>query len=151
MSDEPRPRTWLPIALAAGIAALVIVGALVVTVLSQRLSPVESEAARACEDAFAASGSSAAITAGDIYVAADWRELEAFLEEQGLVTDAPDAEALDAAVATLGDQGRDLVEVVWFLSDDTHLACTVELSDGTAEEESLVLGEPARLPLAVEG
>lgn len=158
MSDtpaEPRP-TWFPLAAAAAVALLVIVGAVAVTLLTSRMSPAEADAVRACEAAYAAAsdaegdaeGDAPAILAGDVYASADWRDLRAFLEAQGVLDSAGEdatgerEPASDASAEALADAGRDRITVVWWLESEEHLVCTVDVEgeravDGTAALRSL--------------
>lgn len=149
MSDtpaEPR-RTWFPLAAAAAVAVLVIVGAVVATWLTSRMSPAHADAVRACEAAYAEAGDGAPeIVAGDVYGSADWRDLRSFLEAQGVLDSAGTdvaaavAPSADASAAALAEAGRDRVTVVWWLESEEHLACTVDVEDGRALDSSATLG-----------
>lgn len=120
----------MPIALAASIAAIVIVGALVVTVLTQRPSADEGAAVQACESAYADSGRDAGIVAGEVYTSDEAESLSALIEQQSLA--APEG-------LTTPEPGT--VTVVWWLDSQEHLACTVEVADGTADASSAALVE----------
>lgn len=156
---EP-PRAWWPIAVAATVALLVVIGAVVVSNLRQGYSAGEADAVRACEDAYgrqAATGEAQpSIQAGDVYTAADWRDYYELLRQQGAldtpVADLPDEEvaALDDAAAALAAAGRDHVTVVWWLSTEEHLVCEVDVEGDRAVAETVAL-HPFEAPAAVAG
>ncbi|WP_296665557.1 hypothetical protein [Demequina sp.] len=154
---EPQ-RTWLPLAIALSVAALVVIGSFVATALTARMSGAQSDAVRACEAAYEASAQDGEvmprIIAGDVYGSAEWRDLRSFMIDQGIateeqltVTDAQAAERDDAAAALAAD-GRDLVTVVWWLDTEVHWTCTVDTEgdaaiDATAMVGPLVLADEA--------
>ncbi|WP_062523013.1 hypothetical protein [Demequina silvatica] len=135
---NPTPRTWMPLAIAGSIAALVVIGAFVASGLRSGMSAGQADAVEVCEAAYAATATDGEtpprIVAGDVYGSADWRDLRAFLEEQGLLESAgaevDEAEA-DASAAALAQEGRDHVTVVWWLDSEEHLTCEVDV-DGEA-------------------
>ncbi|MDN4490228.1 hypothetical protein QQX13_05230 [Demequina sp. SYSU T00068] len=145
---EP-PRAWWPVAVAAGVALLVVIGAVVVSNLRQGYSAGQADAVRACEDAYGAQAASGeaqpTIQAGDVYSAADWRDYYGLLRQQGAldspVADLPEdrVAALDDAADALAAEGRDHVTVVWWLSSEEHLVCEVDVEGDRAVADSVAL------------
>ncbi|WP_062463587.1 hypothetical protein [Demequina soli] len=147
--SEP-PRSWLPIAIAGGIALLVIVIAFVSAASRSGMSAAHQSAITVCEDAYAATGADTGqqprIEAGDVYSASDWRDLRDLVEQQGLIDGATSkvpadtADALDAAAASLTKGGTDHVTVVWWLESEKHLVCTVDVNGDVADASTVRLG-----------
>lgn len=147
--DPEAPRAWWPVAVAAGVALAVVVGAIVVANLRQGYTAGQADAVRACEDAYAATAvdgeAQPTIQAGDVYSAADWRDYYGLLRQQDVletaVADLPaeKAQRLDDAAAALVAEGRDRVTVVWWLSTEEHLVCEVDVAGERADAGSVVL------------
>ncbi|WP_062312139.1 hypothetical protein [Demequina rhizosphaerae] len=144
--EPTTPRTWLPLVVAASIAALVVIGAFVASSLRSGMSAGRSDAVRACEEAYEASAEDGEvlprIVAGDVYGSAEWRDLRDFLEAQGLLESAGvevDGSEADASAAALAEQGRDHVTVVWWLDSEEHLACEVDVEGDSALDGTAVL------------
>ncbi|MFV0634124.1 hypothetical protein [Demequina sp.] len=137
MSEDPgeRPRTWLPVAGAAGIAVLFVVGALVWSALAGGASPAEQAAIVACEAALD-KADAPAIVGGDVYESPEWRDYYAIAEAYGEVP-VPLEEMDDAAVASWEDgarayeeDGDGFIAIVWKLEDDTYRQCVLPVTDG---------------------
>ncbi|WP_062291502.1 hypothetical protein [Demequina phytophila] len=143
---NPTPRTWMPLAIAASVAALVVIGAFVASGLRSGMSEGRADAVEVCEAAYADSATDGEalprIVAGDVYGAAEWRDLRAFLEEQGLLDSAGvevDEVEAEASAAALAAEGRDHVTVVWWLDSEEHLACEVDVVGDAALPDTVAI------------
>ncbi|WP_062516004.1 hypothetical protein [Demequina gelatinilytica] len=143
---EPTPRTWIPFVVALCVAVLVVAGAFVAAGLRSGMSAAKAAGVEACEAAYAASGDGAtlaSIAGGDVYGASEWRDLRGFLVAQGVIDDSDvepaEAEARDDAASALEAEGDERVVVVWWLDSEQHLACTVDVRDDVAQEDTVVL------------
>ncbi|MDN4481052.1 hypothetical protein [Demequina muriae] len=147
MSDAPdeRPRTWLPLA-AAGVVGAVVVAAAVVS-FALGGGPDETEAAviAACEAEYEAT-TGPAIVAGEIYDPTRWREHYAVVEEQADVPASlddlsdDDVAAWDARAAAFEESGAGTMVIVWRLDDDAYAQCAVPVADGTVDAGLAVVG-----------
>ncbi|WP_062380273.1 hypothetical protein [Demequina pelophila] len=139
-------RTWMPLALALGIAALVVVGAFVANALRSGLPAAKADAVRACEAAYASQAESgtplAAIVGGDVFAAGEWRDRWALLQGHGYLAEAPtdeEAAAAEARAEGLAAAGRDTIEVVWLLENGEHWTCAVEVEADAADDATVTL------------
>ncbi len=151
---EP-PRSWWPIAVAGGIALVVVIGAVVVSNLRQGYSAAEVSAVAVCEDAYGARAAAGepqpTIQAGDVYRASAWRDYYGLLRQQGVldtpVQDLPSdqVQALDGEAAALAAAGADHIAVVWWLATEEHLVCEVDVNGDVADPTTVNL-HPLSVP-----
>lgn len=131
-APQERPRTWMPLVIAGTIALLVVGGAIITHLVRSDLSPEKRAAADSCEVQYAKQfPKGPGIVGGDIYSAAEWRDLDAALvklgaaEEQTLTGE--EADAKDDEVAALVSGGGDTMTVVWQRDDESHATCVAQM------------------------
>lgn len=138
-ANEP-PRSWLPLAIAGGVALLVVVGAIVGHALRTELGPDKQAAVAACEAAYAARGTADSrppgIVGGDVFAANEWRGLHATLDSLGYLADSErnltgeQKSAQDDAADALITAGKQRITIVWQLDDESHAQCVANLANG---------------------
>ncbi len=153
-APEPR-RTWLPFLVALSAAVLVIVGSVLATWLTSRMSGVKADAVRACEAAYDASAQQGEILpriiAGDVYGSGEWRDLWEFEVAQDIIPgDAPQptadqTQAFDDEAAALASEGRDRITVVWWLDSEVHWQCVVDAEGEAVLDDTAVVGPIQRI------
>lgn len=138
--DEP-PRSWLPLAIAAGITILVVVGAIVGHALRTQLGPDKQAAVTACEQAYQARGTADSrppgIVGGDVFAANEWRDLDSTLKSLGFLPASEQKltgeqqSAKDDEAAALISAGKQRITIVWQLDDESHAECVANLAGTT--------------------
>lgn len=137
---DEKPQTWLPLVIALAAATVVIVALLVMHALRADLAPARQAAADACEDAYVQQfPEGPRITAGEVYGAAEWRDVTETLVGLGYLTSdqaatvtGEQADVRDDAAAALAVAGKDQMTVVWQLDDQTHAYCLVAIQGDEA-------------------
>jgi len=149
MSDEraERPRTWVPVAAAGGVAVLVLGLAFGWTLFTDGPSEVEGAMVEACESVYAETAGPA-IVSGEIYEPDEMLDYYAAAETHGEAVPFEDLteeqqNGLRGFGAEYAESGSGSAAVVWRLEDDTYAHCLVRLSGGA------VIGTPTVGPLEV--
>ena len=142
--QQSHPRSWGPLIAAGGIAAVVLLGAVVWTVTTGRPSDLEAAAIEACEAQYAASGGPA-ILGGEVYEPSAFAEYYAVAQTHGEVpapleeVDADRRAQWDAAASAYEETGDGEVIVVWRLEDDTYRQCVLAASGGEIDPTEVVI------------
>lgn len=148
-AEGDRPRTWVPVAAAGAVAAVVVIVAVAWTGLGARPSDVEAAAIEACEAAFARTNAPA-IVGGEVYEPNEFRDYYAVVETHGEVPVAlaevaqEQLESWDRLAEQYEADGDGGIVVVWRLADDTYRQCALPVQGGNVD------GSQARVsPLSV--
>ena len=146
--QEPKPRSWVPLVAAGGVAALALVGAVGWSVFAGGPSDLEAAAIEACEGAYVGTGGPA-IVGGEAYETDEFADYYAVVETHGEVPvpleDVPQQtrDQWEAAAAEYQETGDGSVVVVWRLEDDAYLQCALPVVDGAVDGGQPVVSELA--------
>lgn len=144
--QEPKPRSWVPLAAAAAVAGVVLIGAVGWSLLTGGPSEVEAAAIEACEAAYGETGGPA-IVGGEVYETPEFADYYAVVETHGEVPVPLEDVTQEQREqwAELGEQyeesGDGAVTVVWLLEDDAYRQCTLPVRSGEVDATAAVVND----------
>lgn len=139
--QESKPRTWVPLAAAAAVAGVVLIGAVGWSLLAGGPSEIEAAAIEACEAAYGETGGPA-IVGGEVYETPEFADYYAVVETHGDVPvplEDVTQETRDQwtqAAQRYEETGDGAVTVVWRLEGDAYRQCTLAVRGGEVDADA---------------